>query len=340
VLEEERPTGRAEIAYVAVGALAMYAHFFAVFVLVAHLLAAAITGRSTRRQLLRLAAIGVLVVPLALFALVRDAGQVSHLARPTPSYLLDTLRQLAGGTRPLLALYGLAVLLAAASWLRAGRWRRDWPMANTALWAVTPVVGAVVVSLGKPLFAPRFLIVAMPGIVLLAVVGLARLPRPLTIAAGLLVLALSTRHVLQTQGMPMEDFRAATAYVLADAQPGDAVAFYRTSRRIPFEYYARREGVKRLPRSLLPRSSYGQFDMIRDYRHTQITSTELAAIGEAASRGRIWLFLSRRESERVHAKRVNRARLLATVERNATLRARRLFAGLDIRLYVPTGKAL
>jgi mannosyltransferase len=334
---EERWTRRDELAYVAVGALAIYAHFFALFVLAAHLLAVAITGRPIRRQLLRLGLIGVVVVPLGLFALFRDAGQVSHLVRPTPSYLLDTLRQLAGGTRPLLALYTLAVLLAAASWLRRG-WRRDWPTVNTVLWGATPVVGALVVSLGKPLFAPRFLIVAMPGIVLLVAVGLSRLALPLTVAAGALLVALSARHVLQTQGMPQEDFRAATAYVLANEQSGDAVAFYRTSRRIPFEYYARRDGARRLPRSLLPRSRFGDFDMIGDYRHTWITRTELAAIGEAASRGRVWLFLSRAESERVGAKRENRARLLATVERNATLRRRRLFAGLDIRLYVPAGK--
>jgi hypothetical protein len=151
--------------------------------------------------------------------------------------------------------------------------------------------------------------------------------------------ALSALHVFQTQGKPQEDFRAATAYVLANEQPGDAVAFYRTSRRIPFEYYARRDGARRLPRSLLPRSRFGHFDMIGDYRHTRIARTELAAIGEAASRGRVWLFLSRAESERVGAKRENRARLLATVERNATLRRRELFAGLDIRLYAPAGKA-
>ena len=75
--------------------------------------------------------------------------------------------------------------------------------------------------------------------------------------------------------------------------------------------------------------------MVRDYRHTWITQAELAAIGDAASRGRVWLFLSRRENERVHAKRVNRSRLLAAVERRAELRRRRLFAGLEVRLYEP-----
>jgi 4-amino-4-deoxy-L-arabinose transferase-like glycosyltransferase len=332
---EERRAPSLDAAYVAVGALAMYAHFFAAFVLAGHLLALAIAGRPMRAQLLRLAAVAVLAVPLALFALFRDAGQISHLTRPTPTYVVDTLRMLAGGTGALLALYALAVVLAAAGWRR----RRDWPMAVAATWAATPVVGSLVISLGKPLWAPRFLIVALPGIVLLVAAGLTRLPLPATAAVGALLLALSSLHVLRTQGKPQEDFRAATAFVLANEQPGDAAAFYRTSRRIPFEYYARREGAGALPRSLLPTSPYGRFDMVRDYRHTWITQAELAAIGDAASRGRLWLLLSRSENERVHAKRVNRARLLAAVERRAELRRRRLFAGLEVRLYEPAGKA-
>jgi hypothetical protein len=75
--------------------------------------------------------------------------------------------------------------------------------------------------------------------------------------------------------------------------------------------------------------------MVADYRHTRISPAELERIAGAASRGRIWLFLSRRETERAREKRENRARLLRAVERRARLRVRRLFVGLDIRLYEP-----
>jgi hypothetical protein len=328
---EER--GARGVAYVAVGALALYAHFFAAFVLVGHLLALAIARRPLRAQLLRLAAIGVLGVPLALFALFRDEGQVSHLVRPTPTYVVDTLRDLAGGTRLLLVLYAAAVIAAAAGLLR----RRDWPLVVAATWAATPVVGALVVSVGKPLFAPRFLIVALPGIVLLVAIGLTRVPLPATAAAFGLLLALSSVHLARTLGHPQEDFRAATAFVLANARSGDAVAFYRTSRRIPFEYYAH---GRALPRSLLPTSPYGRFDLVADYRHTNVTRPELTAIASAASRRRVWLFLSRSESENVLSKQENRARLVSVVERRADLRRRRLFAGLDVRLYEPSSEAV
>jgi mannosyltransferase len=335
VLEERRDARRVGVAYVLIGALALYAHFFAAFVLGAHLIALAVARRPLRAQLLRLAAIGLLIVPLALFALSRDAGQISHLTRPTPMDVVLTLRQLAGGTYRLLALYAAGVFVAAVTWLRrVGRWS-DWPMIVAATWAATPVVGSLLASVGKPIFAPRFLIVALPGIVLLVAIALARLPEVATVAGMGLVLAFSVAHVIRTQGSPQEDFRAATRFVLANEAPGDAVAFYRTSRRIPFEYYARRDGLRALPRSLLPTSAYGHFDLVDDYRHTQVTQAELAAIADAASRGRVWLFLSRSGNERVREKQENRARLVAAVVRHARLRTRRLFAGLDIRLYEP-----
>jgi mannosyltransferase len=339
VLEERPYGGRAELAYVVLGALAMYAHFFAAFVLASHLLALAIVRRPLRAQVVRLACVGVLSLPLALFVLFRDAGQVSHLTRPTPADVRDALTQLAGGTGPLLLLYGLAALVALWSWFRTRERWRCWPLTVAVSWAATPVVGAIVISLGKPLFAPRFLTIALPGIALVVAAGLARLRPAATLAALLLVVALSVVQVARVQGRPQEDFRAATAYVLDNAAPGDAIAFYRTSRRIPFEYYAGRQAERWLPRSLLPTSPYGRFDLIADYRHTQLSHSELAAIAAAASRDRVWLFLSRPENERVREKRENRARLLRTVERRAHLRLHRLFAGLDIRLYEPASGA-
>ncbi len=332
----ERPGGRAlDAAYVAVGALALYAHLFAAFVLAGHLLALAIAGRPLRAQLLRLAAVGVLAVPLMLFAIFGDAGQISHLRRPGPAEVKEALRQLAGGTRLLTVLYGAAVIVAAATWLRRRGWRHDWPMVMAATWAATPIVAALLASLGKPVFTPRFLIVALPGIVLMVAIGLARLPLAATVAGLALIFSLSAVHVIRTQGKPQEDFRAATEFVLANATPNDAVAFYRTSRRIPFEYYARNHEDPRLPRSLLPTSPYGRFDLIDDYRHSRLTQAELGAIREAASSGRVWLFMSRAGYESVREKQVNRARLVAAVEQRADLRVQRLFAGLDIRLYEP-----
>src|SRR3954451_7149155 len=124
--ERVRPARGVGISYVAVGALALYAHFFAIFVLAGHLLALALAGRALRPQLSRLAAISALILPLAFFAVFRDAGQVSHLRRPTPTYLKDTLQQLAGGTRLLLLLYAVGVVAAMVTWLRQSARRRDW----------------------------------------------------------------------------------------------------------------------------------------------------------------------------------------------------------------------
>jgi hypothetical protein len=336
VAADERPSSRTlDVAYVGVAAAALYAHFFAAFVVAGHVVALAVAGRPLKPQLLRAALVALLALPLAWFAVAFDAGQVSHLTRPTLHDVASVVRQLAGGTRALTVLFGLGVLVAAARWLRRPRPRRDWAFVVAATWAIVPIAGALAASLGKPLFTARFLIVALPGIVLLSSAGLARLPRSLAVPAVALVAVLAVANVLDTQGREQEDFRAATGYVLANAAEGDAVVFYRTSRQIGFEHYARKDGVRRLPRTLPPAAPYGRFDLVDDYRHTELTTAELAGIREAASRGRLWLFLSAFEDERVEAKRRNRARLIAAVSRSAVLRERRRFAGLDVRLYVP-----
>ena len=336
VAVEERPDRRGSaLGYVVVGALALYAHFFAVFVLAGHVLALAVAGRRLVPQVIRLAGIALLTAPLWFFAVFRDAGQISHLTRPTPRYVYDTLLQLAGGTRLLLLLYAAATLVAVGIWLRAPGRRLDWPMLVAVTWAATPIGGALLISIAKPVFAPRFLIVGLPGIVLVVAVGLTRGAPMLGLAAVAVIAVLSVIHVIQTQGEPQEDFRAATAFVLQHAGPRDAAAFYRTSRRIPFEYYARRQGISSLPKSLVPTSPYGRFDMIGDYRHTNLTAAELASVRAVASHRRVWLVLSRFENERVREKRQNRARLIAALASRARMRTRRLFAGLDVRLYTP-----
>lgn len=335
-LELQKPdfSRKVEVAYVVVAALAVYAHFFAVFVVAGHLVATALAGRALARPLLRAAAMGVLVTPLLLFVLFRDAGQVSQLTRPSPGDVIDALRLLSGGSK-MFVVYAVLACIALVSWLRYRRSWRDWPMLVAVTWAATPIVGAVVISLGKPLFAPRFLIVALPGIVLIVAVGLTRLPRVAAVAGLVLILLFAGYQVVRTLGDPEEDFKAATRYVLENDRAGDTIAFYRPSRRIPFEYYSRTDGQPSRPRSLLPVSAYGSFDLIGDYRHIQLTSADLETIRRAAARTRLWLFMSASENERVEAKQENRARLVAAVDEVASMRERRLFKGLDIRLYEP-----
>ena len=54
------------------------------------------------------------------------------------------------------------------------------------------------------------------------------------------LLALRAVALAPSYGTSPENWRAATAYVLASSRPGDCVAFFPLDASMPFDYYARR----------------------------------------------------------------------------------------------------
>ena len=120
-------------------------------------------------------------------------------------------------------------------------WRYTLPVA----WLVLPLAVVIVLTYtGKPLLEPRYLIIVCPALALVAALGLVRLPqRQVARAAGVALVAVSVLGVVQwyrTDGR--EDWRAATAAVLAAAQPGDIVVVQPFEAEPTVAYYERRAG--------------------------------------------------------------------------------------------------
>jgi hypothetical protein len=92
--------------------------------------------------------------------------------------------------------------------------------------------------------------VVLPAVALLLAWGLTRLGIGWAVLAA--VIALRALQLGPAYGVSPEDWRSATAYVLARATPGDCVAFYPSDGRNAFRYYARGKP----PRSVLPPVSW------------------------------------------------------------------------------------
>jgi len=128
------------------------------------------------------------------------------------------------GGSPLLAIPALAGLALAALALRR---RQDaFAAAQEAAWLLVPLAVAVAVSTVKPLLVARYLLVALPGVLLLAARAVLALPRPrwsagaalLLVAAGLL----GTAFERWTEP-PWQPVDRAAAQVASVARPGDAL---------------------------------------------------------------------------------------------------------------------
>jgi mannosyltransferase len=326
-------------AYVVVGALSLYAHFYAAFVLAVHVVLAVVAGSSAarRRQLLASGAILVLAVPLLVFVATQDRGQVSHLVSPSVTDAIRAVRAVIGMGNVGLLAWGA---LAAAALVRSSAAGRKWRSRDVvllALWLAVPPLAAYAISQSKPIFAARYLVVVLAPLAVLVAVGLAAIPRRLGVVATTAVVVLAMANLPYARsGYEYEDFRDATRYLAANAREGDGVVFYRPSRRIAVEHYLDELGVPSPSLTpVFPRAPWGEFDLVHDYEHVVPTSAEWAAIEAHAGTDRLWLFLSKPQNEGERRKRAVRAQLLAVVASQACHVSTKRFHGLEIQEFEP-----
>jgi len=108
------------------------------------------------------------------------------------------------------------------------------------LWLLLPVAAVYALSFKEPLFSPRYFIVVVPGLLLLAGGGLARLPAGAGVA-GLAVLAAGSVWAVErgntVPSYAKEDYRLAASYVGARSTSQDAIALVANYILYPFQYY-------------------------------------------------------------------------------------------------------
>ncbi len=259
VREIERPSKRNRLGYVIASALAVYAHYFAVWVLAAQWVTLMATGslmswsashlrrhgRMTalpRQWLGAIASIILLSAPAAFVA--ARAGAANRIDWiPSPS-VLDIGRvclYLAAHSWVLLCVLFAGGCYATARGAREGGL---WPHAFTAAWWLVPIALSFAVSIVKPMFLSHYLLLCLPGFVLFGAAGIAAI-RPAAVAyavVALLALASAARLVdFYAQEAP-QDWRAATRCVLSSIRPDDGVVYFPDSAAKPFGYYARQSG--------------------------------------------------------------------------------------------------
>jgi mannosyltransferase len=198
-------------------------------------------------------------------------------------------------------------LLAAGGYacVRGARQGRRWPHGFVAAWLAVPLALSFAVSLAKPMFVSRYLILCLPALVLFGAAGIAK-ARPPVVAAALaaLLACYSGTRLIDHYGNPdSQNWRAATRYVVDSTRSGDAVIFFPTWASKPFGYYARRMGAPEPPK---------------------------LGANELAEKRRIWLVI--RGSDAAADPSGLRQRRSSLPER-LRLSAKRSFTGVEVELY-------
>jgi mannosyltransferase len=293
-------------------ALAIYSSFVAVLVVPAQVLTVLWYRRMAKPLALALAAVTACCIPLIVLAFGRGSGQLFWLPRPTFKGEMEVFQALTGaGLQPnfhpplsptpllvvtLLALLAVAVVIVARV-LPGPRDRDGWAQGLVLAWLVFPVAFAWIESyFGQPILLPRNLLAAAPAVAILLALGFTnrRLPGPIALACLLAVVALRLVALVPSYGVSPEDWRGATAHVLAGARPGDCIAFYPSDGRMAFRYYlargtGARGAVAPAPRPVLPSAPWNEVKAyVEDY-----STPSPSRLGQiAAGCPRMWLISS------------------------------------------------
>ncbi len=290
------------IAWVVVSALSVYTHLFALLVLGAQalaLLAYRLRDLPWRTLVLAGLALVALILPLLLMVPM-DGHQLDWLTAPTQESVRELMQALAGGQGELLwgylLLWMAGLSVGAIKKLAPGARGATWPYALAVIWLFAPIAVSYGFSLAvRPVFLERYLIPCLAPLVLLAAEGLAGIARwrgPtrwLAVVGLALVLIWSWRSVSSWYGARGgEQWREATAYVVGEAQPGDAALFYAWFVDQPFAYYRDKLGAPPYPEML--NLAAGDYPAGGCTTMPDPDAARLAALPDAYPR--VWLLLS------------------------------------------------
>jgi hypothetical protein len=142
---------------------------------------------------------------------------------------------------------------------------RGWLLLGCIL---VPIAGAVTISIFKPLFVGRYLILALPPVAVLVGCGLTALRLPLRSVAAVALAVLLTAAIPTAYGdQHGQDWRTAGYWMADRTEPGDRMIAGNGLR--PITYYLGRAGA-----SIVPGSTTAGFELSNE------------------SHGRLWLVLT------------------------------------------------
>jgi len=237
-------------AYAFAAGLIAYFHYFGVLVPAAHavsMFALPAKRRPWRPLFLAWAIIILLTFPILWLIHAQDVGHISWLQPPSwlELYHLGVFLAADGGKAVGAVLLSLELLLA-GFFLAA--FRSVWRDGNDELWrwryaliasaVATPLVITLLASIARPAFYHRFLIICLPGWLLITAVGASQIRlRPCRMAAILAVCALSLVATVLLYSRLTEDWRAAVMYLIANARPDDRVLYFQSVGQFAGESY-------------------------------------------------------------------------------------------------------
>ena len=262
------------LAFSVLAALCIYAHIFALLVLTAHALAI-VFPKPFRVELpivvASAAVFALLCEPMAAFVILQHSDQLAWMARPSLADIWEFLKLLTSQGGVLLVVVYLA--LCSLAFLQPAGVKRpakeSWALRLMLFWLLSLPLLTLAVSLIKPFFYPRYMVICVPALVILAARGLVNLydmpsvRRWAGAVAFILVIALSgwgTHRYFVNFPTETSDWRSAVRYVLQHQRPGDGAVFFLPNTYC-YHYYVHRAEESRHQATSAPERPVPAFAM-------------------------------------------------------------------------------
>ncbi len=243
----EAPTYGTACAYAIVAGLSCYFHYFCVLVPAAQyaaVIALPADRRPWKRLTLAAAVITLLVAPILWLIHAQDTGHISWVQPPSwlELYHLGAYLAAASGKAggAVLLTLNLVVIGFFLKGLRQawddvdGRWR--WLLVASLV--ATPIVITLLASVVRPAFYHRFLVICLPGWVLMTALGAEQIrSRHWRVAAIAGICGLSLASTVVLYHRVTEQWRFVVEDLIADARPEDRVLYYRSVGEFAGENY-------------------------------------------------------------------------------------------------------
>ena len=299
---------RARVLHVLFSALAVYAHFFAALLIAAQWLSLRLLDRRDLQEQMRDSwrKIAVAILPALIFIATTGTGLLSWIARPGLTAVKAAALEITGnGGGWLVVAYGAACLATVLPdrrrWFQRVPWEM-WRYRFLLIWLLFPIAVMFLISQLKPLFLPRYFILVLPALILLAASGLERVisgrRAQSSASQGLMAGALALFVLLSLRGdlayyrkdfdIAREDWRGATHYILANSHPDDVIIFHQAMGRMPYEYYRSLDVEATVPTVVYP--FHGARLTYRDFYAGRPPDDFL--LRAARDYGRVWVVLS------------------------------------------------
>jgi len=276
------------VGYRVFGALSVYAHAWSLFVLAVHAGTLSLVADFRKKGgwlVGSWSAMAVVVAPLMYFFVVLRGDQVSWIPAVGVTEFVTHFRRQSGGRVLMAIFFGLA-LVAFWRYFVDRNDRPRWAIVMLTAWILVPPVLTFLLSLSVPLFKSRYLIGALPALVLLVAIGMNTL-RPVWLGIGVLIIVVGLsmfRSNIPRYTASEEDWRATTEYVLAEADPYDIIVFCAPWMSVPYDYYEERQDPAISPEII-------RYDLESDGSADATAEALFAVIGDQTDR-RVWVVLS------------------------------------------------